>query len=333
MPAVIHSIEDVPNDQGGAVNLAWDASIYDDIGHQITHYSIWRALNTPMAHLMIDSGALLLDEIAELPLQEEKPVLRLTPLGGQAYYWELIGNIDAYYLEGYSMTAPTAYDSTALGHSYQYFQMIAHTLTSQVFYVSDPDSGYSVDNLAPDAPLGLAGEQVQSPEGIQLSWNDNTEADLMGYRIYRGTSAGFVPDGGNLVHSPAESEYFDDDWSWEIGYWLQISAVDVHGNESEYAMLEPDQLTGDEPFELPAATFLAQNYPNPFNPSTNIAFGMKGSGHVTLSIFDAAGRLIRTLVDGNRPAGNIRARLERMDDGGSVPRAASISTVSPVTAG
>ena len=52
--------------------------------------------------------------------------------------------------------------------------------------------------------------------------------------------------------------------------------------------------------DLPAAVSrLEANYPNPFNPSTNIAFRLTEAGPVKLEVFDARGRLVRTLVDGH----------------------------------
>jgi hypothetical protein len=41
-----------------------------------------------------------------------------------------------------------------------------------------------------------------------------------------------------------------------------------------------------------------QAYPNPFNPMTTIRYRVDEDGPVRLSIYDAAGRLVRTLVDG-----------------------------------
>ena len=42
---------------------------------------------------------------------------------------------------------------------------------------------------------------------------------------------------------------------------------------------------------------LDQNVPNPFNPRTQIHYVLDADGPVTLKIYDAAGRLVRTLVD------------------------------------
>ncbi len=64
---------------------------------------------------------------------------------------------------------------------------------------------------------------------------------------------------------------------------------------------------GSNPIEtgsLTPATFeLLQNYPNPFNPTTTINFTMTKPGQVELSVYDITGRLVKKLVDENRPAG------------------------------
>jgi flagellar hook assembly protein FlgD len=49
--------------------------------------------------------------------------------------------------------------------------------------------------------------------------------------------------------------------------------------------------------------YLGSNYPNPFNPETTISFGLKESGHVSLRVYDTAGRLVTVLIDESRPAG------------------------------
>ena len=48
---------------------------------------------------------------------------------------------------------------------------------------------------------------------------------------------------------------------------------------------------------------LNQNYPNPFNPNTKIGFEIPKEGNVTLSVYDNGGKLVSTLVSGNKAAG------------------------------
>ncbi len=51
----------------------------------------------------------------------------------------------------------------------------------------------------------------------------------------------------------------------------------------------------DHPVEF--ANVLKPNYPNPFNPTTTIGYEIKDQGHVSLKIYNAAGQLVRTLVN------------------------------------
>ena len=48
---------------------------------------------------------------------------------------------------------------------------------------------------------------------------------------------------------------------------------------------------------------LQQNHPNPFNPSTQVKFSLDRQGPATLRVFDARGRLVKTLVSADLPAG------------------------------
>jgi predicted CXXCH cytochrome family protein len=49
---------------------------------------------------------------------------------------------------------------------------------------------------------------------------------------------------------------------------------------------------------------LEQNYPNPFNPSTSIVFSVPKTSNVSINIYDATGRLVNVLVNGNYSPGN-----------------------------
>ena len=59
----------------------------------------------------------------------------------------------------------------------------------------------------------------------------------------------------------------------------------------------------DTPVELPRFTFQVSNYPNPFNPGTTIRYAMPTAGHLKLRVYNVRGHLVKTLIDGNRPAG------------------------------
>ena len=57
----------------------------------------------------------------------------------------------------------------------------------------------------------------------------------------------------------------------------------------------------------PGKFSMYQNYPNPFNPTTNIKFDLPKSGFVKLTIYDALGREVTTLVNSEMKAGSYNA--------------------------
>ena len=288
---VIHYVRDVPHDQGGYVNIAIDRSRLDDAlesHYPISQYNVWRRIVVAAdARTNVSSGT-----------------------------WELLGSFAASHRDQYICSARTLADSTASGNPYSVYAVSAQTTTPSVWFMSAPDSGYSVDNIAPAMPGGLAATQSYVPIGLHLAWNMNQETDLAQYAVYRGTSSSFVPAPGNRVATPVQPEHFDNAWRWYSGYYYKVSAIDIHGNESVFAPAGPDDVTGTDTPKAPASSYLAQNYPNPFNPTTRIAFGLSAPGSVLLRIYDASGRLVRVLVNDERRAGRYEETWDGRDSSG-----------------
>ncbi|MCK5120313.1 MAG: T9SS type A sorting domain-containing protein [Candidatus Latescibacteria bacterium] len=65
---------------------------------------------------------------------------------------------------------------------------------------------------------------------------------------------------------------------------------------------------------LPASFYLAQSYPNPFNPLTNIHYQLSQKRTVRLQVYNVCGQLLRTLVDGEKPAGVYTVQWDGRDD-------------------
>ena len=55
---------------------------------------------------------------------------------------------------------------------------------------------------------------------------------------------------------------------------------------------------------VPTQFSLEQNYPNPFNPTTTITYSIVKSSNVNITVFDAIGREVATLVNQDQSAGN-----------------------------
>jgi hypothetical protein len=79
------------------------------------------------------------------------------------------------------------------------------------------------DRFAPEQPAGLS--VVAGAMTIELSWNSVPDADVAGYRVYRG--------GVKIADGLTAAVYSDKDVTAGSRYVYQISAVDTAGNESE----------------------------------------------------------------------------------------------------
>jgi hypothetical protein len=331
----IASVADVRHDQGGWVRVTIARSLLDNVNepdNPVATYNVWRRVdyhallaaargsNGPTAPRL--DGASL-DALSGWPIKEQ---------GGRRFVsskdlaaavsmppgtWELIGSFAACQFSQYLYYASTAADSTPGGIPYAVYCVTAHTTKPSVWFASAADSGYSVDNLAPGMPGGLMASQLATPPGLAMLWSDNTENDLAHYALYRGSSETFVPGPGNRLATPTEARWFDGTWTWHGHYYYKLSALDIHGNESGFTLLRPDDVAGTETPKTPEASYLAQNFPNPFNPMTRIDFGMSAPGTVSLRIYDAAGRLVRALAEGPRPAGRYHEAWDGKDGRGA----------------
>jgi len=74
-------------------------------------------------------------------------------------------------------------------------------------------------------------------------------------------------------------------------------------NERRTGIEEP---TGTTPSQFN----IFDNYPNPFNPSTTIRYQLSASSVVELKIIDLLGREVKTLVNGEQPAGTYRVHFD-----------------------
>jgi flagellar hook capping protein FlgD/parallel beta helix pectate lyase-like protein len=67
----------------------------------------------------------------------------------------------------------------------------------------------------------------------------------------------------------------------------------------------------------PSPNLMAHARPNPFNPLTTIIYTVATAGRVSLRIFDASGRLVRTLADVTRRPGQFTATWDGKTDSGT----------------
>ena len=231
--------------------------------------------------------------------------------------WYFITTVPVRAEDFYAVVVPTLGDSTISDGQY-YTTLMVSALTAEpgVFYDSAPDSGYSVDNLAPGVPEAITAAYY--PDSAILDWDDAPETDFRFFRVYRGTESGFTPSPENLVHEIAASAWTDPSADpWDFHY--RITALDHSGNESEIGV--PVSVTGVQESSLPSRTALLGAIPNPFNPTTRLPFEMATAGHVRMKVYDTAGRLVSTLLDEHRGAGRHHVVWDGKDGAGRMSSA------------
>lgn len=287
---VIQSIMDVGNDQGRQVRLTWERSVYDGIndGYTITSYDIWRRVD-----------AFRTD-------------------------WDFISTIPAVQSPTYSVVAPTLADSTRENGIYwSIFKVVAHTANPYLYFTSVPDSGYSIDNLAPHPPQEIQGGFFSENQSIVLTWQPSPDADFDYYTIYRGLSPDITPHPAWLYAVTSDSTFMDSEITLGETYYYLITAYDFAGNESDptppVEVRADNIISVDDPLDqvtAPQRLMLHQNYPNPFNPQTTIRFDVPQATLVSLAIYNVQGALVRTLVGGRVEAGYHQAIWDGTNDSG-----------------
>ncbi len=299
--ATITRVADIPYDQGRQVRVEWQRSGHDFAGDpsQVIEYAVYRK---------IDEGLSRFPEraVANLAQSAVPNIARNHAAMMRAAGWDYLVTVPVLLEDEYAAVVPTLRDSTAAdGQYYSTFRVTALTATPGVFFHSYPDSGYSVDNLAPGVPAGLM------LNGAELSWEDAPEEDFQHHSVYGSAMAELDPS-ATLIGYTVDPTY--DVSSVSYGYY-HVTTSDHAGNEGDAASVEGDLLSSpDAP--IPTAYALSPPGPNPLRSGTSLTFALPEAGKVRLVIYDTSGRTVRTLANGTYTAAVHRVIWDVRDDGG-----------------
>ncbi len=308
--STIASIKDVPLDNGKKVQVVWSAFPSEQYSYnQVVNYGVFRK----------DPTLPSLNSIKKVGSFTE--LMQTTKVGGSAIMagtvWTYVGSVPASGFPQYSYIAPTIFDSTKTsGQRWTTFYVAGYTAAGTVAFSTQPDSGFSVDNISPASPSGLNASFLNNV--VNLQWKANDESDVAEYAIYRGTTQNFNPAGTAPLARVRTPQYQDAVSQSGVAYYYKISAIDQAGNESGYTAVSvvTSVQTGSG---VPTEFALNQNYPNPFNPTTEIAFSVPKQTPVKIVIYGLSGEVVATVVNQAMSAGNYRITWNgRTDDGRSV---------------
>ena len=284
----ITSVTDIGNDQGRKVRIRFDRSLADAVGvtNPVTRYVAFRR-DDPTPAASASRGA-------------SSSGSRVLANG-----WTQVGSVDAFNEATYGMDVPTVGDSTAaLGQYYSVFYIRAATGTPAWFFDSLPDSGYSVDNLAPGVPQNFV------YTAGSLSWDTSTADDFDYFTVYGANADDF--GSASIVNYSVDPTL---DVSASPYAYYYVTATDFSGNEGNPATVHALSGVTDTPRHY---VLSLSNYPNPFNPRTTVSYTVPSRGHVTVSIFDASGAYVATLFDGERDAGAYRINWDGRTENAAV---------------
>lgn len=309
----IVSIKDIPQDQGKQVRVSWSKFAADaaSANNAIANYSVWRRVDNPGNALGAKVGSKQ-DMIAAASAGTLGSRYTVNQFGT----WDFVAWLPATGYEMYSVVAPTLYDSTAAGMHWSVFFISGQA--RNLVYETAPDSGYSVDNLAPFAPGNVMASVVDRK--VNLKWDDPIDADFKYFAIYRSITPGFDPKGTAPIKTLTTTTYLDTEVTGGQNYYYRLSAYDFSGNESAFSAELPVSITdvNDRSGGIPTVFALQQNYPNPFNPETSIQYQLPTPGHVTLVIYSSLGQEVRRLVDRSQPAAYHVVVWDGRDDSGNL---------------
>jgi hypothetical protein len=267
----INAVVDVGNDQGRLVRIDFNRTGRDDAlsSTPVISYEAYRRNDSPPAFVtgqQMTPGQLL--------------------LGG----WTQVGSVGAHGEDHYSINVPTVGDSTlALGQYLSVFYIRASTSTPTTLYDSAPDSGYSVDNLAPGVPASFVFDAGS------LTWNESTAPDFDYFTVYGSNVDSFA--NATLVNYTT-GRIMNVTGSPYTFYYVTVT--DFSGNEGRPAKVNTLSGIGGTPQSY---VLSVSNYPNPFNPRTTVKYTVPGHARVSVRVFDSTGAYVATLFEGERKAG------------------------------
>jgi len=161
--------------------------------------------------------------------------------------------------------------------------------------------------------LSIPGGAAAQVGGVyDLSWNTIDPGGAMGIAGGAYSLGGTVAQLDAGIHSGGV-------YVLSGGFWAGLfdTATDVPPSGSETA--------------APLALMLHAATPNPFGRETTLAFDLPHAARTTARIYSASGELVRTLVDGPRPAGRHQVVWPGTNDAGR--RVAQGIYVARLTAG
>ncbi len=145
-------------------------------------------------------------------------------------------------------------------------------------------------------------------------FDEDADIDSLDYNRF---VACYTGPGGGPVGPECAAADFDGDGDVDCNDWLAFRFVWTGpGNIPAFTLCTAGIDTGDRDGTSRSASSLGETSPNPMKQSTVIRFNLGRPGRVKLTVLDIRGRVVRTLVDDTRAAGEYSAPWDARNDRG-----------------
>lgn len=186
-------------------------------------------------------------------------------------------------------------------------------------------------NSPPSVPRNLKSAFANGV--LTLSWEAASDRETPGPGLYYNLRVGTTREGKEIMAPHANNNgalmtpafgNVQQNKSWtlrglnpNLSYYWAVQAIDGGYSGSSWATADVISSVADQESSAPQQFSLQQNYPNPFNPTTKIGFTLAEASHVSLRIYDAAGKLIQVLLEERRGPGAYEIAWEGKDAHGN----------------
>ena len=201
-------------------------------------------------------------------------------------------------------TSGRGFDQNKHGSGNLIYNCLSFANKVNYYFPNTPDDGskYEFKNCV---SFGATSSEMTIPS------NSINQNNSWIFSSFKANAAEYVSLAENLAAAPrnADGSLPDNDFAKlvsgsplidkgvDVGTPYSGSAPDLGPFEFSFTAVKSEGRLNNHSFRL------KQNYPNPFNPSTQIAYEIPSSGHVSLKMFDVLGKEITTLVNTEQSAG------------------------------
>ncbi len=190
-------------------------------------------------------------------------------------------------------------------------QLVLQSGTNKLFAFTHGRSVFVTDSPLP-VELTTFKANINSKKNIELLWETATEVNNYGFEVERKfaneewSKIGFIEGHGNSNSTKLYS-FIDKNISNNRKVYYRLKQLDIDGS-FEYSKVVEVIIPLPNNFEL------SQNYPNPFNPTTTIQYSIPSqqatSQLVQLTVYDALGEKVATLVNKKQQPGNYQINFD-----------------------